>query len=149
MTFSSDLRRFAEKTGARHDLVKRKVALEVFRGVVFKSPVGNPDLWESPAPPGYAGGRFRANWQISTGAPDLSTTQNTDAQGGQTVLAAAAALERSIGNAPIWITNNLPYGPALERGWSQQAPAGMVATTVNSFRTYLNGAVAEAKRERP
>lgn len=38
-----------------------------------------------------------------------------------------------LGSAAIFLTNNLPYIERLERGWSKQAPTGMVALTVAEF----------------
>jgi len=38
----------------------------------------------------------------------------------------------------IYLTNNLPYAQRLEEGYSQQAPAGMVALTIQEFQAIAN-----------
>ena len=37
----------------------------------------------------------------------------------------------------IYLTNNLPYAVPLEEGYSKQAPAGMVALTVQDFQSVV------------
>ena len=113
-------------------LFQKRVALEVFRRVIFKSPVGNPSLWANPdsAPPGYVGGRFRANWQINSRLND-NATEATDANGGSTVAAGISNLSRvTQPYGTIWVFNNVPYAQRLEQGYSGQAPAGVVGVTL-------------------
>ena len=40
---------------------------------------------------------------------------------------------------PIYIQNNLPYANRLENGWSNQAPAGMVALTIAEVEAQMDG----------
>jgi len=107
-------------------LFQKRIALEVFRRIVLKSPVGNPSLWANPgsAPPGYVGGRFRANWQIDV---SLNTSQR-DSTDIPVPNPAAIAAAKPFGT--IWIFNNVPYAQRLETGWSSQAPSGVVAVTL-------------------
>ncbi len=63
VSFTLQLKAFAEKAKGNADLVVRKVVLDIGTRVVLRSPVGDPDLWEGKAPKGYVGGRFRGNWQ--------------------------------------------------------------------------------------
>lgn len=111
----------------------KRVSLEVFRRIIFRSPVGNPELWQNPAsaPPGYVGGRFRGNWQISL-TLNNSETGNTDASGAETLTAGlgALALAQDTVDKTIWIFNNVPYAQRIENGWSGQAPTGVVAVTL-------------------
>jgi len=111
----------------------KRIALEVFRRVIFRSPVGNPSLWANPgsAPPGYVGGRFRGNWQISLSL-NSSETGNTDASGAATVAQGFGSLAgvRDTRGRTIWIFNNVPYAQRLEQGWSSQAPGGIVSVTL-------------------
>lgn len=76
-------------------------------------------------PKGYVGGRFRANWNTSVGAPDETTTDAVDPTGNK----AKAGVMANMGGAGTvtYLCNALPYGERLEfEGWSKQAPAGMV-----------------------
>lgn len=90
-----------------------RVALFVHRGVSLRSPVDK--------------GTFRASWTISHGSPDTSVAPI----GGS--LAQFNTLPARLPDFPvIFVNNQLPYGPRLERGWSDQAPLGMVGLTVQA-----------------
>lgn len=87
------------------------------------------------APPGYVGGRFRGNWLVAVGSPLIGEIDRVDPSGNETLSAARASLQAFIAGTPIFIQNNLPYGPRLEyESWSKQAPAGMVRITVAEFQ---------------
>jgi len=107
-------------------LAAQKISLEGLKGVVLKSPVGNPSLWKGRAPPGYVGGRFRGNWNVGVGDMDLSVSDNT---ANNRVAAGASEINGAKVYSIIWLTNNLPYANRIENGWSKQAPGGMVALT--------------------
>lgn len=142
-TFSLDVTRWVEKAEKRHDLVVRKICLELFRGVVMMSPVGNPELWKSPPSKGYVGGRFRANWQCSIGQPASGTTSEVDPRGSKAIAGITREVSKMRFGDVIYLVNNLPYANALENGWSTQAPAGMLGVTVARF----NGVVRQAAQE--
>lgn len=145
-SFSLQLQKFAEKAKANADLVVQKVTLDVARSVIERSPVGNPDTWKSPAPAGYVGGRFRANWMFGVGAVDTTTTEGVDKSGGATLSRLAAAIQATGAGGVTFVSNSLPYGPRLEyEGWSKQAPAGVVRITVAEFQQYVNQAVQGLK----
>ena len=130
--FARNLERYAKRTGASLEQTARAVTIELFNGVVMATPVGNPDLWGSPAPPGYVGGRARGNWQVSVGAPVSQETSRIDSQG--------SAVESEIASTVVsgevnYLSNNLPYIGRLEyEGWSTQAPAGMVRKNMQRVR---------------
>lgn len=80
-------------------------------------------------------GRARAQWNVSIGAPDTSVTAETDYDGDQTIAKGQATIAAATQLAPgaaIYITNSLDYIEALDSGWSQQAPAGMVARAMQA-----------------
>jgi hypothetical protein len=105
-------------------LFQKSIAFDLFRRVVSKSPVGNATLWQNPsaAPPGYVGGRFRANWQITIGTPATGEVSG--------VAVPAPTLGAVPAFTTIWITNNVPYADRLENGWSGQAPLGIVSVSI-------------------
>lgn len=144
-TFALQLREFARKAGRNADLVVAKVVLDVGTSLVMKSPVGDADYWLSPAPPGYVGGRFRANWQHGEERINTTTTEETDQSGADTVGKLAASIPNDASGKVHYLTNALAYGPRLEEGWSRQAPNGMVGLTVIEFQSY----VAKAVRDLP
>jgi len=49
MSFSLDLKAFAEKANANAETVIKKVAIDLLGAVVDRSPVGNPELWAANA----------------------------------------------------------------------------------------------------
>ena len=107
----------------------RVVAIECFGGVIMGTPVGNPSLWQSPAPPGYTGGTARANWQLTNGAPAQGEVSATDG-GTATRSAVISELPRLQFTGKYTLANNVPYIEKLEDGWSTQAPQGMVKLNV-------------------
>lgn len=141
-SFALQLQKFAEKAKANTDLVVQKITLEVAKSVIQKSPVGNPDLWKGSAPPGYVGGRFRANWMFGDGKIDTTTTEETDKSGSMTKTRLAAAISATRAGGVTFISNSLPYAIPLEYGHSSQVPPhAMVRGTAAEFQQYVNQAL--------
>lgn len=133
MGFADEVERFCKKADARKHIVLRKILFDLSTALVMKSPVGDPDYWIWPAPPGYTGGRFRGNWQYGLNAPNITTTQTIDKDGSSTIDGIFTKVDdKPFGNVH-YVTNSLPYAKRLEDGWSRQAPHGMVRLTVNEF----------------
>lgn len=118
MTFQSDLRRFALKTGIRTDQVVRKVCLDLTRDLVKLTPVDT--------------GLARSNYFFGT-----ERNGGTD---GATSKAGAPSVNRSLqfagtlkAGGTFYITNNLPYILQITQfGTSQQAaPGSLTALTAN------------------
>lgn len=151
MSFSLDLKAFADRTNATANAIVRDTVIQVDRALVEKTPVGNPLLWANPdaAPPGYVGGRLRANWQYGENAPregELWTPITGPFPDKNPIEVAAEA-----GGKTHYLVNNLPYAQAIEDGHSEkQAPAGMVGITVLEFQpivreiaaSYLHGGIS-------
>lgn len=134
MSFSNDLKNFKKNTVRRVDLLVTKVVIDMGSRIVYRTPVGNPSLWQSDPPKGYVGGRARANWQYGNGSMPEGVLDLIDDNGNLTVAAITAGV-RSFKAASIhWVVNNLPYIERLENGWSTQAPQGMVGLTVVEFK---------------
>jgi hypothetical protein len=108
----------------------RVVAIECFGGVIMGTPVGNPSLWQSPAPPGYTGGTARANWQLTNAAPATGEVNAADS-GTATRSAVISEIPRLQFTGKYTLANNVPYIEKLEDGTgSTQAPQGMVKLNV-------------------
>ena len=159
MSFSSDIGKWNKKTKKAASMVVRGTALSLFSKIVLASPVGNPDLWVynhptkgyvdyltyKDAPEGYAGGRFRANWQVQMITKPTGTIKSTDKSGGKTInKAKAEMLKYKLGNT-IYFINNLPYAEELEDGSSTQAPWGMVKVNVAAFRYIVDSEARKAR----
>ena len=101
----------------------RLIGMEVLRRLVLKSPVDT--------------GRFRGNWSVAIGAADTSEKDTTDKSGQATIQAGTAVVSGLSKAQAIWLTNNLPYAERIENGWSQQAPAGVVAVTIAEIEAFF------------
>lgn len=141
--FQVDFTRLLRAAGNRAQQVVKASSLKLLESIDNKSPVGDPSRWASPAPAGYTGGQFRANWMYSIGSPDVSVTDSTDPNGGESMRRAANTSYR-LGDK-IYISNSLPYAYRLEyEGWSRsQAPNGMVRISVIEFRDFVRQAAAQ------
>jgi hypothetical protein len=112
----------------------RKVTLEALRGIILRSPVGNPSLWKSKAPKGYVGGHFRNNWFIDINDIKPSERKAISKSGADSL--SQMSKISNLGDNPyvvVYIHNSLPYARRLEYGWSTQAPHGMVNVTAQSI----------------
>ncbi|HEO9337420.1 TPA: hypothetical protein QIG03_002250 [Enterobacter roggenkampii] len=99
------------------------------------------------APPGYTGGRFRGNWQVSFDAPTTDETGRVDKVGDLTKAAGNYTLSLfKVGMKAIYFCNNVPYAYPLEMGHSTQAPGGMVRVTAAEFQRFFEEAVREVTK---
>lgn len=122
--FRIDLGRFAKTVGEKHTGLVKKVVLDVLDRVVKKSPVDT--------------GRFKGNWNVGVGRPDLETTDRCDKSGNETLSRGETQVSRiETGEVVVYVTNNLDYAKSLENGHSKQAPAGVLGVTVAEIRAHL------------
>lgn len=131
MSFARQMQLIATNTGQKmEDVLFEGISL-IAQSIVVKTPVGDPNLWQRPVwPAGYDPGKLRANWQASFGQPKTDFLQNTDEEGAQTIEKIQSVLSQFSSNV-FYLVNNAPYARRIEyAGWSTQAPAGMVRTTV-------------------
>jgi hypothetical protein len=126
-SFKADIAKFAAKVSGTADQAVRKIALGIFANIVTASPVDT--------------GRFRGNWLIGL---QSRPTEQLDVE----VKDPTAVTQREgekLGEAKagitIYLSNNLPYALRLEYGYSRQAPAGMVRTTIANLDQIVEGAV--------
>lgn len=143
MTFKSGLKAFAGKTQAQLDETARKVVIDLGRRLVQKSPVGDPDNWDTEfhgvllrlgwVQEDYVGGRFRANWQHGFNSPAKGDLPDIDKTGAVSIDRIIKGVENSPASGIHYISNNLPYAMRLENGYSKQAPRGMVELTAIEF----------------
>jgi hypothetical protein len=125
--FTLDIQRFVNKTKNNLDLVVRRVAFDIFSRVIEKSPVDT--------------GRFRANWQVAIGSIPGGILEAFDKSGVDTILRVQATVMNAKAGDVIYLVNNVHYSVRLEFGWSKQAPAGMVRTTLQEFGAVVQDAV--------
>jgi hypothetical protein len=142
MTFKGDLKAFADKSAENLSVATRKVIIEIGARIIERTPVGDPDLWQSSPPPGYVGGRARGSWQYGFNVPS-SGSGTIDPDGSSTL----GKITSDINPKPAihYITSNLSYMPALENGWSKQAPRGMVGLVSVEFQNIVDVVAGEVK----
>lgn len=124
---ATNMRRLGSRVRKGGERLKNECAFAILRSVVYRTPVGNKNIWLEPlkAPIGYVGGRARANWFVGVGAPNTSIVDISDPGGTGPIMAGKTVIDGS-GNAPVHLNNNLPYIMPLNEGWSSQAPAGFI-----------------------
>lgn len=118
--FNAVVDRFTMKVPDKALALHKKIAFQALRSVVMKNPVQT--------------GRSRGNWQVSTGEPAQGAVDTIDKDGAATISKGLAALEGLKPYEIVYISNNVPYIVYLEEGSSQQAPAGMVAVTIEELK---------------
>lgn len=119
MSFSSDLKRFHEKTIDKYIKVKRLSAFDLFAAIVLETPVDK--------------GVLRNNWFAEIGTGSRETTDSRDPSGQETLTRIRGVLEGTDIARDIFFTNNLPYAVPIEfDGISGKAPEGMVR--INALR---------------
>jgi len=129
--FERALQQFSKKVELSAATLTKRVATDLFRRIIEKTPVDT--------------GRARASWNISIGAPNADVQPEGQHQSNADALAAKAnealagyGVDGQKHLQPIYITNNLPYIGELEHGSSQQAPQGMVALSLKEVTNTLN-----------
>lgn len=94
------------------DKIQVEAAKELLKRIEKRTPIGDPSLWNYPAPPGYVPGTLRASWTMS--------------------------VDGSKGKVFISISNNQPYADRVEHGWSTQAPEGMLRISCLEWSDIVN-----------
>lgn len=138
-----DLNNFCEKNKVAIKEVRKNYAFALYSSIVKKTPVDT--------------GRARANWNVSVGSPDLSTTEDT-----RKTPKLKDKMPDPNGDESIFISNNLPYITKLEyggypnppkkgsgktvNGYSKQAPEGMVGVTLANNEAIFNAALRSVKK---
>jgi len=140
--FEKDLRTIAREFEDDIELVISNVALRLYAGITKRTPV---DL-------GYA----RANWNLSIGDIDTSTTPrdawNDGGEEAATSINDARAsqfAQQSVLTTPrVWITNSVPYIIFLEMGRTKQIDQDRGFMVQRTFATVQKAIFEEAKNIR-
>lgn len=142
MGWSIPLDKLAEKTQKDLETTARIATVSLYSAVVFRSAVDK--------------GRFRANWNVSYGAPDTTVTESTDKTRADREVQKVMTLP--VGGI-TYLSNSLPYALVLENGgypnppksgtgktsggYSIQAPQGMVRISALEFNDYVKRAIGK------
>jgi hypothetical protein len=140
MSFSSDIKKFAEKGKIGYNDAVNISLLNVSRSIIFMTPVDE--------------GRARGNWFASLSSYPTATSDSKAVNMSQV----QAVTENAAGKV-FYLTNNLPYIGKLEyggypnpsggnkaiNGFSTQAPKGMVRISIENFEQGLKESVSKLK----
>ena len=143
MSFSSDIKKFAEKGKIGYNDAVNNSLQRISRSVIFMTPVAEID-----------GGRARGNWFASLSSYPTATSDSKAVNMSQV----QAVTENAAGKV-FYLTNNLPYIRKLEyggypnpssgdktiNGFSTQAPKGMVRISIENFEQGLKESVSKLK----
>lgn len=138
---SKFLRQWAKVEEELNEALRKAVvesAMRTYGEIVDRTPVGRPDLWKSAPPEGYVPGDLHQAWEISFGKGFKKVRAKRNYKSKLANFAAATSYR--LGDT-IWVRNRLPYAYRVEYGWSQQAPQGMMRTSVQKYKTFLDEAV--------
>lgn len=160
-SFSLQIAEFVAKTKLAMDLTVQKTVQELDEEIVKNWPVGDPLRWKSQpkakkdgsmpvwkSRAGYVGGRSRANWQLSIGAPASGVLNAIDTSpgGSDTIAAHKDAIAQIKAGDIIYLTNNIVYAVPIEYGHSGQAPAGVVGLAILQFPQFVQRAAEASKK---
>lgn len=144
--FKRNFAKVLEKAGAKADAVVRAAGLEMLKRVIDRSPVGDPSMWKAPAPKGYVGGRFKANWQVGIGNIDYSNSAVPDKSGSSAMTRGTSSITGFSMGARVFLTNSVPYAHRIEyNAWSNQASAGVVRLTVLEYQQIIKKVADQIK----
>ncbi len=114
--------------------------LDMYRNIVQRTPVGDPNLWHPPYwPKNYKPGTLKASWNLSF------NNMQRDAASGQ--FASSEQIQGSGGlsfkinsseKQEVVIYNSQPYAQRVEMGWSSQAPTGMMRVSIAEYTSTLD-----------
>ena len=119
MSFSSDIKKFNNKTEKAASKIVRGAALQIFGLVVKATPVDK--------------GRLRANWHVGINGHEQFSKLNTDKNGSKTVKEISSDVLNSKLGDVIYLTNNLPYASVIEHGDGNRTPHRMVGLSIESW----------------
>lgn len=169
MTFASDIQNFNQKYEERMTLVLKKVAFDLFRKVILKTPVDT--------------GRARGNWMVGINKIPIAMAIGIDKKA-DVMSRIVSDISTAKAGDSVAMANTLPYIGVLEyggypknpvggsagrkakfrkghkvrsamrqiksvNGYSYQAPHGMVRISIEEYLPTVRKIVELVKRERP
>jgi len=141
--FGKQVEKIAEKTSRKVEQVAEDFTILYFTQVIEGTPVGDPSTWKSPPPPGYIGGRAKANWNPSINSPDYSQTDSL-----RSSVNKLPSIKGRIAGNVAYLSNSVPYVYLLEKGihigtdgrqkGSYQQPSGWIERTTRGTESIMS-----------
>lgn len=122
---------FAARIPMRAAQVVRLVSFDIWNRVTRGNPVDT--------------GRSRAAWNLQVGSADLAVPAEP-AKGTKLPPPSLPSLGYIPPGVPVVLSNNLPYIGELEKGHSQQAPAGFVQLAIDAEKAAIGDIVTQVRR---
>lgn len=121
MSFSDDIKKFAEKAGKTQERIALEMIVDLNRLVVEKTPVDT--------------GNARGGWTASINAPIvmMGDIGAKDKSGSRTVNKLSKVAQRAMGNV-YYLTNSVSYILPLEFGTKKMRPFAMARTSVKEVK---------------
>ncbi len=145
MSFSSDIEKFAKKVNKSANIVFRVSAFNLFSDVITTSIVGNPDVWKSKAPKGYAGGRYRMNWQATIGRAASGEVDGEDPNNNIAGAKAGSVTNIAKNGQRLYLVNNLPYAKGIEDGTASTRGTGNVRMAILKWDRIVKAVARKVK----
>lgn len=143
MSFSGDVGKWIMKVDNNGSKVLRLSAMHIFGDVIQTSIVGNPSLWLNPAPKGYVGGSYRANWQASINNPATSIITDVHKS---TESDARFMVDRVKLGQGLYLVNNLPYARGIEEGTVSNRGTGHVRIAAMKWKRIVKAFAAKVNK---
>lgn len=146
--FSKSINAYILKTKKNTKAVFTETAAEIFSRIVDRTPVDVDQTDHK--------GQTKANWQISTDKPGNQVLNTSDTDGQVTKDRELPKLSNA--DDVVYIYHNEPHinqlefglypkpgGPKTDKGYSTQAPKGMVRVTLSEFKNIFTKVVNSKK----
>ena len=137
MTFALDVSKMVANVTEETLRVVRGTIYGVSSRGIKGTPVAAPETWKKPVK-GYIGGTLRGAWNASIGSIDSTKNQSKDTSGAATIANMSAVVNGLEIGQTFFMTNPQPYAYAVEYGWSNQAPAGMLRIAIADTQAVIN-----------
>jgi hypothetical protein len=125
--FFRTIKNFGKTVDEHNSKIFRKVVFDLYAEIMKRTPVDT--------------GLARGNWRIGVGRAPTGVLERVNKTGSRSA--------EEINNVPtdirektvVFIANNLVYIVPLERGWSKQAPNGMVSGAMNAITAAMRSGI--------
>lgn len=144
-TFALQMEQFAKKTQRTTAKVVEDSIISIGSAIIDDTPVGDPSLWQRPAPPGYKPGTLRNSWFSTIGAPYAGNVRKQGVAG-RASFNDLITMAREAKGKIFYFINPAPYARRIEYGHSRiQRPLGMVRLNAQAFPDMVKKAVGANK----
>lgn len=130
MSFGKDMQKWVKKAGISMENAVKSVRIQGLTGIIQRTPVDT--------------GRARSSWVATTGEPSKTEFGEQEDYPSDAALINLGIKEANKNVDDVfYFTSNLPYirrleyDPKLQKGYSTQAPSGMVRVTIEEIKAGL------------